>query len=311
MTAPRTLFLEVPGSTSNLGPGFDFLGLCIGLWLRIRARHAQDRAPGAHRVAWSGNPGLDATWDVSDDLLLRAIRAAEKASGGPIPALDLEATSDIPVGRGFGSSGAAVAAGLLTVEAFRLEDGHEPTPEDALLQAALRLEGHPDNATASLLGGCTLGVPHDAGLTVLRQPVHGSLGLAVAWPDDPLYTPAARGALPASVAHADAVENPRRLALLLEGLRTGDPTLLRLGVEDRLHERFRRALIPGSDRACRDAVEAGAFAACLSGAGSGLVAIGPAGAMGPIAEALAAPLAGGEGRPVDAIRVAPVPTWDS
>ncbi|MEM6570557.1 MAG: hypothetical protein AAF957_19250 [Planctomycetota bacterium] len=132
----------------------------------------------------------------------------------------------------------------------------------------------------------------------MRQPVHDALGFALAWPDEPLFTEAARSALPAEVPFADAVENPRRLALLLEGLRTGAPGLLALGVEDRLHERHRRALIPGSDDACRAARDAGAYAACLSGAGSGLVAIGPVEGMHPIASALANALPGGVGRVV-------------
>ena len=170
--------------------------------------------------------------------------------------------------------------------------------------------GHPDNAAASLLGGCTLGVPHESGLTVVRQPVHPALGFAVAWPRA-RSTPKKLAASPDKVPFADAVENPRRLALLLEGLRTGDPTLLALGSADRLHERFRRALIPGSDRACADAIEAGAATACLSGAGSGLVALGPIERMAAVAEALARPLAGGQGRVVAHVTAAPVPRWNT
>ena len=137
-----------------------------------------------------------------------------------------------------------------------------------------------------------------------------TLGFALAWPATPLFTDEARAALPASVPFADAVENPRRLALLLEGLRSGDPELLALGVVDRLHERFRRALIHGSNEACEAAIGEGAFAACLSGAGSGLVAIGPLDAMEGVAAALASPLEGGVGRAVtfdgDEPRVRPI-----
>lgn len=301
------LHLDVPASTSNLGPGFDFLGLTLGLWLRVRAVRALERAPGAHRLRWAEG-GEDRG---EDDLVLRAIRAGEARRGTGRPAMDIELSSEIPVGRGFGSSGAAVAAGLLLEAAAAGDHDALESRERTLLPDALGLEGHPDNAAASLLGGCTLGVPHESGLAVVRQPVHPALGFAVAWPESPLYTEEARRVLPAEVPFADAVENPRRLALLLEGLRTGDPTLLALGSADRLHERFRRALIPGSDRACADAIEAGAATACLSGAGSGLVALGPVERMTAVAEALARPLAGGQGRVVAHVTAAPVPRWNT
>lgn len=301
------LQLDVPASTSNLGPGFDFLGLTLGLWLRVRARRASDRPDGEHRLRWrEGGNG----WG-EDDLVLRAMRAREQRVGAPAPALDLDIASEIPVGRGFGSSGAAVAAGLLVAAAAAGDEEALERRERSMLDDALRLEGHPDNATASLLGGCTLGVPHGEGLTVVHQAVHPEIGFAVAWPSRPLFTEEARAALPETVPFADAVENPRRLALLLEGLRTGDPALLALGTADRLHERFRRALIPGSDRACAAALEAGAAAACLSGAGSGLVAMGPVDRMTEVAEALAGPLEGGQGRAVPHVPAAPVPRWDT
>lgn len=307
-TTERTpaLLLDVPASTSNLGPGFDFLGLSLGLWLRVRTSRATDREPGAHRLRWAAG-GEDRG---EDDLVLRAIRAGEARRGSPAPAMDVELASEIPVGRGFGSSGAAVAAGLLLEAAVSGDQEALEQRERVLLADALRLEGHPDNATASLLGGCTLGVPHEAGLTVVRQPVHPGLGFAVAWPERPLFTEEARAALPDQVPFADAVENPRRLALLLEGLRTADPELLALGTADRLHERFRRALIPGSDRACAEAIEAGAATACLSGAGSGLVALGPIDRMPAVAEVLAQHLEGGQGRAVAHVASAPVPEWD-
>ncbi|MEM9380043.1 MAG: homoserine kinase [Planctomycetota bacterium] len=289
---PR-LVVRVSASTSNLGPGFDFLGLCLGLHLRAVAEVRAD----AHEHGVELN-GTATTWRPEDDLMLAALRAYERRAERALPPLALTVDSEIPVGRGFGSSGAAVAAALLLAAAADERAGHAALDRATLVEVALEVEGHPDNGTASLVGGCTLSVPRPGGVTVVRQPVHASLGFALAWPEDPLFTDAARSALPAEVPFADAVENPRRLALLLEGLRTGAPDLLALGVEDRLHERFRRALISGSDDACRAARDAGAFAACLSGAGSGLVAIGPIGGMDPIAEALAAPLDGGMGRAV-------------
>ena len=180
--------------------------------------------------------------------------------------------SEIPVGRGLGSSGAAVAAGLLLAASL------VPEPPDAarLLEWGIRCEGHPDNVAASLLGGCTLchPDPSGAGPACIAQPVHPSIAFAVAWPARPLSTAEARAALPDTVPHADAVENPRRLALLLEGLRTGNPRWLSAGGEDRLHVDARLSLIPGARRALEAARDAGAWLATLSGAGSGTIALG-------------------------------------
>jgi len=290
--------LRVPGSTSHLGPGFDLLGLSLGLYLdaEVEVTDVTDELV----VRWS--PA--ASWPDDEDVVVRALRLHAAHSGVPLPGLRIRISSEIPVGRGFGSSGAASAAGLL-IAAESSGTAHEDRSE--LVELAARLEGHPDNSTASLLGGCTLAAPHDGGLEVVQQPVHDSLGFAVAWPDTPLFTEQSRAVLPESIPFQDAVENPRRLALLLDGLRTGDPTRLRLGVHDRLHERFRRALIPGADAAIQGALEAGAHAACLSGAGSGLVAIGPRGQMEAVCAALAAPLEGGGAREVPFEPHAPEP----
>lgn len=290
--APSPWTLRVHGSTSNLGPGFDFLGLSIGLFLEVQGDFLERRAKGAHTIHYPGGT----PWTAEEDLILRAIAKHSEAFDWPLPALRLEVTSEIPVGRGFGSSGAAVAAGLLIAATAARHVEALADRERLLAPLALELEGHPDNGVASLLGGCTLAVPHPVGLKVVRQPVHRELGFVVAWPSSPLFTPEARRVLPEHVPLADAIENPRRLALLLHGLRTGDPEAIALGVEDRLHERFRRALIPGADQAIAAAKEAGAYGATLSGAGSGLVAIGPHSRLGSIGAALAAPLDGGQMR---------------
>ncbi|QDV07768.1 Homoserine kinase [Planctomycetes bacterium Poly30] len=272
---------------------------------------AQEEA-GRHRVTYG--PASDAGpyspgWSPEEDLALRSLAKYEAHTGRPLPPLHIDIRSEIPVGRGLGSSGAAIAAALLLAAAADEAAGETPLARRALISLALELEGHPDNGTASLMGGCTAAVPtpgDPAGdMAIVEVPIHDSLGLAVAWPRTPLFTHEARAVLPCEVPLADAIENPRRLALLLEGLGTGDPRLLRLGVVDRIHERFRRALVPGVDEAIAGAIEAGAYAACLSGAGSGVVAIGEAGSMDAAAAAMARSLDGGFGRAVDVVRVRP------
>ena len=264
----RELEVIVPASTSNLGPGFDFLGLALSLPLRVRA--AIDLR--ASRDALGALEGTAASWPSSaDNLLLRAFAVARERLAIDAPPVRFDVRSEIPVARGLGSSGAAVAAGLVLGNALAARKA----PIDELLAWGLELEGHPDNASASLLGGCTLSVPLAAGgVRVVQQPLSDALGFVLAWPASVLETSAARRVLPANVPLAHAVENPRRLALLLEGLRTGDPELLSLGGEDRLHVQHRLPLIPGGAAALEAARARGAWLATVSGSGSALIALG-------------------------------------
>ncbi len=299
MTAPLESPLHrvrVPASTSNLGPGFDLLGLALSMYVDVSLSPIDG---GAHELRRSGSirDELGKGEHADGDLVVRAFeRAARDADVRGNFRFDV--SSSVPVARGFGSSGAAVAAGLLLANAV----ARAPLPLDALLAIGVELEGHPDNITASLFGGCTLCHPSpeqsDArALPVwIHNDVHASIGFALAWSASPLSTDDARRALPRTVAFEDAVENPRRLALLLEGLRTGDARLLSLGGEERLHVRHRLALIDGAPDALDAARTAGAWLATISGAGSGLVALGPLDGIDRIADAMRAAFVRSTGR---------------
>ncbi len=268
--------IRVPASTSNLGPGFDQLGLCLSLGLVVQVRSVEGHAP---------RRDVPADWPAADeDRLLEALRIGLGADRLP-DGLELRARSEIPIGRGLGSSGAAVAAGLRLGRALAGEPNADP---HSLLAAGIEAEGHPDNVTASLLGGLTLCLPTgDDRPPVVRPEVHPDLRFVVCWPDQPLPTPEARAALPRQVAFADAVENARRLPVLLEGLRSGDGALLALGIEDRLHVPYRLPLLPGAGQALAAARAAGAYGATISGAGSALIAICPPVACEAVGDALA------------------------
>lgn len=299
MNGPRSnpehgpLAVRVPASTSNVGPGFDLLGIALSMFVDVEAHPCAEVDVGVERRGHA-DPGGDA-------LLLSAYRRACARLGAPVD-VRLVVESEIPVGRGFGSSGALVAAGLLLATA---RAGH--TAMDELLDLGVELEGHPDNVTASLFGGCTLCHPDPggAGPVWFHQPVHPSIAFALAWPDEALETTRARQALEPSVTFADAVENPRRLALLLEGLRTGRTDLIRHGGQDRLHVERRLALIPGSSEALGAADEAGATLATISGAGSGLVALARPETIAHVAERMRSALVevtgGGNARVVELV----------
>jgi homoserine kinase len=272
------LALTIAGSTSNLGPGFDLCGLAVSLRLRIES------APGSRGSGIRVTLGAGTEeWPRSGGKLVDALRSI-----APEADLELSVASEIPVSRGLGSSGAAIVAGLVLGAALLDRE----VGRDELLARALALEGHPDNVTPALLGGCVLSVPRGRGQPplVVRQEVHPSLAFAVAWPAATLETGFARSLLPAGVPFADAVENPRRLALLLEGLRRADPELLRLGSEDRLHVPYRLPRIPGGTAALDAAREAGAWLATISGSGSALFAIASLERASIVADAMRAVL---------------------
>ncbi len=298
---PR-LSIRVPASTSNLGPGFDLLGLCLSMYLDVEVEAL--RPDRAHERSSVEGEALE--WpEPSECMFFRAFDHARRMQDDPPLGLVVRVRSQIPIGRGFGSSGAAAAAGLLLANAL----SRAPAARATLIEWGLELEGHPDNSTASLCGGCTLALPHARGVRVVGVEVHRSIGFALAWPASLLPTSEARKVLPPEVPFRDAVENPRRLAMLIAGLECGDPELLRLGEEDRLHVPFRLPRIAGGERALAAAREAGAWLATISGSGSGLLALGPHAKMARIAAAMREVLEAADGpagaRVVDHVREPP------
>ena len=265
MSHENRFTVRVPASTSNLGPGFDLLGLALSLELTVTATPIDEAE---HRLG--ERAGTASSWPgTPDDVLFRAFDRVARELGQRPSRATFDVRSEIPVSRGLGSSGAACAAGLLLSNAM-----HDGSLDLATLtRLGIEIEGHPDNSTASLFGGCTLCVPDGDTVHVVRQPVHESLAFCVAWPEATVSTNDARGVLPVQVPFADAVENPRRLALLLEGLRTGDPVLLAAGAHDRLHVDYRLKLIEGGAAVLDAARDAGAFCATVSGSGSTLIAL--------------------------------------
>jgi len=263
-----TARVRVPATSSNLGSGFDCVGVAIDRWLV--ASVTLDRV-GGFSIQRHGK--LSAVKVRPDqDLFTRGFRAACAAGGGSTPAgVTIDATSDIPVGCGLGSSAAAIVAGAMLADAalgFGLSQAQ-------ILDIATAIEGHPDNVAPAVFGGAVLSVHTPAGLVTAALRVAPGIELLIALPPFPNDTKAARAALPHTVPHADAAVAAGRAAALVQGLASGDGALLGAGLDDVLHVPFRRGRIPGYDAVVGAAKGAGAFGATLSGAGSAILAIAP------------------------------------
>ncbi|MBI3819189.1 MAG: homoserine kinase [Planctomycetes bacterium] len=260
--------IVVPCSTSNLGPGFDCLGLALERFLTVLATPAG--ASGT--IDWTPPGGTLAEAPlVGEERVTRAIRAAAGEWGIQLPGVRLTATSTIPVARGLGSSGGATVAGLVVAHVL----ANRAMDVDAMFRLGMRLEGHPDNIGPALAGGCTVAMPTSDGDVVWHKPqVHPDLRAAVAVPRSRLETSRARKALPANVTFAVARDQARRIAQLIHGLATAERKYLQIGMMDELHTPYRAPLIPG----CRDVIDAamraGAFGAAISGSGSAMIALG-------------------------------------
>ena len=265
--------VRVAGSTSNLGAGFDCIGVAVGRWLRVTARvaPAPPQAAAPVTIDRAGTlRALDTTPEA--DLVYRGfVAACRRAGREPPPGLALVADSDIPVARGLGSSAAATVAGAAA--AVALLDLQLDGP--ALVDLATELEGHPDNVAPAVFGGANLVLRDAGGLVVTPLPLHASLALVFAVPEFTVETKRARAALPATLPHAEAARAAAKSAALVHGLAHADPRLLAAGLDDVLHVPYRRSLVPGYDAVVAAARDAGAYGATLSGSGPTILAVAP------------------------------------
>ena len=265
----------VPASTSNLGPGFDALGLALGLYLRVEVTAVTEDGAGQLRCTFSGPvpPG--------ENLIVtgfRAICSARRAA--QVPSLDVTVACDIPACAGLGSSAAALVAGgrlaALVLDGVSTND---------VIDVLTAIEGHPDNIIAAVLGGLVAGCVDARGhVCAVAAPWPDGVRLVIATPQLSLPTKTARAVLPAHVSRHDAIYNVQRTALLLQGVATGRLDVLREAFSDRLHQPYRLALVPGlAEVLALDAP--GMIGAFLSGAGPS-VAVCVSGDPGPVIDAL-------------------------
>ena len=257
--------VNVPASTTNLGPGFDVLGMALKLYNTVELE-----------VSASGlcieieGEGADTLPRDESNLVYRAAKLVFERVGEKPPPMVIRLINRIPLARGLGSSGTAIIGGLM---AASVTSGANLTRDD-MLDMAAGMDGHPDNVAASIFGGIVIASPTEQGVTCMKFLPPKPVDVVIVVPDFHLLTSDARAVLPASVDLQTAVFNISRASLLVSALATGDFRLLGIATDDKLHQPCREKLIPGMRDVFRAARSAGEnVAVALSGAGPSIVAL--------------------------------------
>jgi homoserine kinase len=257
----RWISLRVPASSANLGPGFDAMGLALGIYLECRFRESNELS-----IHVEGRDAA-AISSAEDNLIWQTALAVARDMRMNMPPIALQIRNDIPVGKGLGSSAAALTAGVIIAD--RLLGLHwKPL---RILDEAARLEGHPDNVAACILGSVVASAIDSGGVArTVRLSMPPQFGVGVVVPDFVLPTAHARSMLPACYPRADAIFNVQRAALLMAAIATGSVSAFPAALEDRFHQPYRAALVPGLDDILK--VRAPGLLGCaLSGAGPSIL----------------------------------------
>jgi homoserine kinase len=226
----------VPASSANLGPGFDAMGLALDLYLTCRFRPAEHL-----RITARGTDINEIPLDDNNLIWRTALEVAARVNLHLDP-IELEIDNCIPLGKGLGSSAAALTAGVIIADHL-LELHWKPA---RILDEAARIEGHPDNVAACVLGSIVASAIDAGGVAhAVRIELPVAFEVAVVVPDFVLLTSKARSVLPANYEKADAVFNVQRAALLMAALAAGDRHAFPTALEDRMHQPYRCGLVPG------------------------------------------------------------------
>lgn len=269
--------ISVPGTSANLGPGFDALALALDL--RSSALLEMPASNPGVRVVGRDAAILNRSRNLVEEGILHYLMAV----GRTVPPYALTVNNQLPVARGLGGSAAALVTGL----ALGMAATGAAIDRDLILALGTRLEGHGDNVGAAIFGGLVVAWEEGRLVRARSLPVAASLQAVVFIPKQASSTKVARAALPDHPTRADAIHNIGRVALLVDALREGRGLDLRVAMGDRIHQPYRLPLLPHAP-VLDAAIAAGAHGAALSGAGSSLLALCDAAAAPTVARAMVA-----------------------
>ena len=253
--------LRVPASSANLGPGFDALGLALGIYLECRFR------PSSRLSIQVEGRDSETISTAEDNLIWQTALAVSRDVGMTMPPVELRILNDIPIGKGLGSSAAALTAGVVIADKL-LDLRWKPL---RILDEAARLEGHPDNVAACVLGSVVASAIDSGGVArTVRLNMPAAFGVGVVVPDFVLPTSQARAVLPDCYPRAEAIFNVQRAALLIAALATGSTSAFPAALEDKFHQPYRAALVPGLEDILKLRAP-GLLGCALSGAGPSIL----------------------------------------
>jgi homoserine kinase len=258
--------IHVPATTANLGPGFDCLGLALDIWNDLEV------SVEGHGLSIEINGvGANHLPRNEENAIFSAMQGYAAFLKKELPHdLRLVCTNRIPLGSGLGSSSAAVVAGMIAANAVL----NGTTKIEDQLAFATALEGHPDNVAPCLLGGLVTSIINE-GRVITNNLMIADFNLVLVHPFFNFPTSVARAALPIQVSRCDAIFNTSHAILVIEALRSGNLELLKVAMQDRLHQPYRLPCIPGAEKAIEAASEVGAVVTILSGAGPSLLSFSP------------------------------------
>ena len=268
--------VKVPASTSNLGPGFDCIGMALPIYNTITIEETVLPGTGIEINVINDSESADDMLTEhmpmdENSIIYKAVELLYNSIGQTPSELKITVQSQIPIARGLGSSASVIVGGLLAANELL----GKPADEVALLSIAAEVEGHPDNVTPSIVGGLVLTSLEDDGSVVYRKldwPEEWQITVCI--PDYELSTEISRSVLPKEVPMHDAVFNAKRLAMFIQAVNTKDANLMKMALHDRLHQPYRMKLVPGLDKIMENLKhEENVLGCVLSGAGPAIVVI--------------------------------------
>lgn len=268
--------VKVPATSANLGPGFDTLGLALDLHLQVDVEMHSENI-----IQFIGEGSREIRGNPDRNLVAQAMNQVFARTGARL-AVRMIINNEIPIGKGLGSSAAAIVAGIYA--ANELLD--KPLNQDQLLALAVDMEGHPDNIVPAIVGGLTTSMVHRDQVYYQKVDLPGQMSIVVVVPEFDLPTEKSRSVLPRQVDLQVTVNNLQRACFLLASLHNGDFRNINKAMDDQIYQPLRKQFIPGFDQVLEAAYQKGGLGCALSGAGPSIIAFCPDNRRQQVGEAM-------------------------
>lgn len=276
--------VKVPATTANIGPGFDCLGMAIPIYNEITIEETIMPGTGIEINIIDENQEFEILSIPTDEnnIVFKAVELLYNSIGMSASELKISVKTQIPIAKGLGSSASVIVGGLIAANKLL----GSPADEAALLSIATEVEGHPDNIAPAILGGFVLSSQEEDGSIIYKKlPWPKNWKITVCIPDYELATDISRSVLPAQIDLKDAAFNSRRCAMLVHAVHTGDSELMKLALQDKLHQPYREKLVPGLKQIIENLKHEDNVLGCvLSGAGPAIIVISEGNGLDKIRE---------------------------